>query len=364
MSCSNSGHYAAPHKAEILNWISGGTNYQVVQSTGTWTLQPYEISPPGLVALKVQRGTGNNDWLWVEYRQPIGIYESQWAPSGAVIHYEDSTTYAHTQILDFTPGDGSLYNGALMPGNTWTDPYSNVSITVQSADPNGMTVSVNYAPISCTGTSPTVSASPLNPSIYPGNTASYSVTVTDNDSSGCAASTYTLNSDQPASWPTSFSPGSVTLNPGQSGTVTMYKTGPQGTPPGTYAVNANASNSHYSGSGTANVTVMNVPSLAASLSVSGTAFTRPGTVSMTASVTNGGNPVSGAKVTFTVTLPNGSTTTQTATSGSDGTATWNYKLSTRSATGTYSAVAQAAVGTGRKGNTQTATSNTVSFTVQ
>ena len=68
------GHYDAPHKAEQLNWLSN-SNYQVVQTSGTWTLAPLETPSSGLQALKIQRGTGNNAWLWVEYRQPAG-YDS------------------------------------------------------------------------------------------------------------------------------------------------------------------------------------------------------------------------------------------------------------------------------------------------
>jgi hypothetical protein len=61
------GIYPAPQKAEVLNWLDP-TNYQVVQSSGTWSLQPIETNPAGLQALKIQRGTGNNAWLWIEYR--------------------------------------------------------------------------------------------------------------------------------------------------------------------------------------------------------------------------------------------------------------------------------------------------------
>src|SRR5262249_28291569 len=73
MSAGNPGHYDAPHKA-MLNWMDS-SNFQVVQSSGTWTLEPIETSPAGLKALKVQRGTGNDAWLWIEYRQPILNYD-------------------------------------------------------------------------------------------------------------------------------------------------------------------------------------------------------------------------------------------------------------------------------------------------
>ncbi len=365
------GTYAAPHKSEVLNWMASGTSYQDVQSSGTYTLQPLETNPPGLQALKVQRGTGNTaDYLWIEYRQSIGNYDSTIAFmdfTGALIHYEDPTTGKFTHVLDFTPSDiGSWYNTVLAPGQTWTDPYSNISISVLSATSTGLTVSVNYGATPCTSSAPGVTVSPLNPSIYPGQSASYSVSVANNDSSGCSSSTINFGSTEPSGWSTSLSSSSVTLNPGQSASVTLGKGAPSGTPAGTYAVNVNAAKSSLTTSGTANATVMTPPSLAVSVSVSGASFTRPGTVPITASVTNGGAPASGASVTFTVTTPNGSTTTQTATTGSNGAATWNYKLNAKSLAGTYSVSAQAALSSGSKkaASTQAVSSNTATFSVQ
>src|SRR5262249_38504055 len=155
-------------------------NYQVVQSSGTWSIQPLETAPAGLQALKIQRGTGNNAWLWVEYRQPIGNYDSTLMTQpfgGALVHYEDPTTGAYTRLLNFTP-DGSWdtwWYPALVPGKTWTDPYSNLSITVQSATANALTVNVNYGSTPCTHASPTVSLSPPNPSTQAGGAATYTV---------------------------------------------------------------------------------------------------------------------------------------------------------------------------------------------
>jgi M6 family metalloprotease-like protein len=372
MGVSNIGHYAIPHKAELLNWVSPGMNYQVVQNSGTWTLQPLELNPAGLVALKVQRGTGNLAWLWVEYRQNISTYDSIWDPAGALIHYEDSTTGAHTQLLDFTPATSSTYDGALMPGSTWTDPYSNVSISVQSASANSLTVSVTYgsASSSCVSSAPTVTASPLNPSLYAGQTASYAVTVTNNDSTSCGATTFNLASTLPSGWSTSFSSSALALNPGQSASVTMDKGAPSATPAGTYAVNMSAGNSASSATDTANATVVTPPSVSISLSVTGTSFTSPGTVPITATVTNAGSPASGANVTFTVTTPTGSKVVQSAVTGSSGAATWNYKVNSKSALGTYSVVAQASLsGSGGRKNTGSAvpaaaSSNAATFSVQ
>jgi len=364
------GTYPSPQKAEVLGWMTPGTNFEVVQSSGTFTLQPLETNPASLQALKIQRGTGNNAWLWVEYRQPIDNYDSTLSTqpfSGALIHYEDPTTQTgHTYLPNFTPSDTSWNSPALAVGKTWTDPYSNVSISVLSATSSGLTVSVNYGAIPCTASAPSVSISPLNPSIYPGQSASYAVSVTNNDSSGCSSSTINVGSSEPSGWPTTLSSSSLTLNPGQSASVTLGKSAPSGTLAGTYGVNLSAANNSASGIGTANATVMMPPSQTVSVSVSGSSFIPPNTVPITASVTSGGTPASGASVTFTLKFPNGSTTTQTAATGTNGTAMWNYKVNSRSLVGTYSVTAQAVLSSGSKkaSSTQSATSSTVTFTVQ
>ncbi len=152
----------------------------------------------------------------------------------------------------------------------------------------------------------------------------------------------------------------------------MGKGAPSGALAGTYAVDLTAANSRSTVTDMANATVVTPPSLAVSVSISGASFIRPGTVPITVSVMNGGTAVSGASVTFTVTTPTGNTVTQPATTGSNGQATWNYKLNSKSASGTYSVVATAALsssGSGARKNgasTQTSgtSSNTATFSVQ
>ncbi len=365
------GLYPAPQKAEVLKWMSSNTNYQVVQNNGTYTLQPLETSPAGLQVLKVQRGTGNNEWLWIEYRQATGAYDSTLlgpeAFAGALIHYEDANTaLGHTYLPNFTPTDTTGNSPALAVGKTWNDPYSNLSISVLSATSSGLTVSVSYGTVPCTASTPSVSVSPLNPSTYPGQAVSYSVSVTNNDSPGCSPNTINMASSEPSGWSTSLSSTSLTLSPGQSASVTLGKGVPPGTATGTYSVNLNASNATSTGTGTANATVLTPLSLAVSVSVGGTSFTRPGTVPVIAHVTSGGTATAGASVTFTVATPNGSSATQSATTGANGTATWSYKLNQRSLAGTYTVSAQAGLNSGSKkaAGTQTVSSTAVTFAVQ
>jgi M6 family metalloprotease-like protein len=364
--------YSAPHKSEILNWMASGANYQLVQSSGTYTLQPLESYPPGLKSLKVQRGTGNSsEYLWIEYRQPVGNYDSTISFmnfAGALIHYEYSETGKHTNVMDFTASDvGSWYNTVLGPGQSWTDPYSNVSVTVESATPSGLTIGVNYGSNStCSFSTPTLNVAPLNPSIYPGQTAGYSVSVTNNDSPGCAASTINLASSEPSGWSTSLSSSAVTLNPGQSASLSLGKGAPPNTLPGTYAVSLTASDANANITDSANATVVAAPSLSAILSVPGSVFSRPGTVPLTATVSSGGLPVSGANVVFTLFAPSGSSSTQSVSTNSGGSAVWNFKLSQKSQVGAYSVTAKASLSSGsrKSASTQTVSSNKATFSVQ
>jgi uncharacterized protein YfaS (alpha-2-macroglobulin family) len=136
----------------------------------------------------------------------------------------------------------------------------------------------------------------------------------------------------------------------------MTKSVPVGTTVGTYAVNATAAKSTFSGTGNANVTVVEPPSV--TVSVAQSTYAPGSTVSMSATVTSGGNPASGASVTFTLTKPNGSTTTKSVTAGSNGVATGKYKLGPKDPTGTYS-VSAAATYSGL-----TSSSDSASFTVE
>jgi hypothetical protein len=354
------GQYPAQQKAEVLGWMKSGLNYQVVQSSGTWSLQPIEMSPAGLQALKIQRGTGGTGWLWVEYRQPVGNYDTTLMTQpfgGALVHYEDATTGTFTRLLDFSPDYSwnTWWYPALPAGSSWTDPYTNLSISVVSATPGALTLNVTYTAAPCTRANPAVSASPANPSTNAGKTVPYTVTVMNNDSPGCAAGSFSLSSSQPSGWSTNFSTGTLTLNPGQSGTVTMNKGVPAGTAAGTYLVNAGASQGTAAGVGTANCTVMAAP-LTASLSVPKTSYPARSTVTMTAALSGSG--AAGANVTFTLTKPKGGSATKKVRADPAGKASWAYTLGAKDPPGSYSAAAEASAGAA------TAASNTVTFTVQ
>jgi len=461
-------HYAAPHKQQ-LGWF--GSDAQTVTTNGSFSIQPVEAAG-ALHALKIRRGIDDNNWLWVEYRAPIGLYDSTINPlvfAGGLIHYQDPITGERTHVLDFTPETDSWSDPVLVPGKSWSDPYTNVSIAVDSAASDALNLHVAYGPLPCTEASPAVSMSPLNPSAYPGDnvaytisitnndaatcaprsfnlsslvpgwttsfsqdslivaptgtasstmlklvppTASpatyfvdatvttssssidgtanvtvmppcvmnvptvslsssnpsaypgdsvtYAVSVTNNDTAACGSRTFSLTSATPSGWPTVFSANSLILTPGAAGSATLGKTIPVGTAAATYDVNATAAaTSTMAGTGSATATVKVPPSsLTISVSIAGSMFSKGSTVPITAKVVQGTTGVSGVSVQFTLFYPNGSTATRKVTTDSTGQAVWNYRVGQRDPKGSYQVSAQA------KLNGQAASSTPASFSIQ
>ena len=332
----NFGQYNAPHKAKI-GWLMGTD-----QSNGTFSLLPFEVTT-GLRALKVQRGTGNNAWLWLEYRQPIGDYDSaigSQVHGGALVHYHDSTTGTRTHLLDMTPGSsGGFSDPAKHPGTgTFSDPYTNVSFSVDSATSSALGVSVFYGSVPCVEANPTISISPSNPSGQAGSPISYTVTVTNADSSGCDPSEFILSSVVPGGWTTSLAP-SLNLAPGASVPTSMTKTAPAGTSAGTYGVQATAQRGTVVVAGNANATIVVPPTL--SLQVPAAPVPSRSIVTITATVMSGATPANNASVAFSISHPSGSSYSGSSTTGPDGTASWNYRFKRKDPEGQWTGSATA-----------------------
>ena len=298
MGSWNLGFYSAPHAANQLRWLGLGSNYQVVESSGTYTIQNFEGRPAGLKALKVRRGTGNDAWLWIESRQGTGLYSSQLNSSlfnGALIHYQDSSTGSKTHLPDFTPGTASFSDSALPVGQTWTDPYSNVSVTVSGVTPTATTVTVNYSGVTCASAPPTVTASPTSVATEYGSSANFTVAVKNNSSAGCAADTFRLTSTVPNGWSTAFGSETLTVSPGQQAQTTLTVGVPAPYALGTYAVTGVATSmTGASASDTESVTVVepaNTLTVAVSGSGSVTWSTPDKTCTSTCSTDYVGTPV-------------------------------------------------------------------------
>ncbi len=186
----NEGQYNAFHKAEILGWL-GSSDFQEVTSSGTFTLAPFEQSS-GLRALRILRNPLTSSWLWVEYRQPSGVYDGDFLPllsgtnvyQGALVHYEDQySADGHSYLLDFNPVAIPNYfpSSDMTSGETWSDPYSPLTLTVNNLTSSGLNFTANYDQTCATLTS--------SANVFPSTASSGTITVTAPASCSWQAST-------------------------------------------------------------------------------------------------------------------------------------------------------------------------------
>jgi len=184
------GQYSSEHKS-ILNWLLPG-DYQEVSSSGAFSLAPYE-SLSGLRALRVARDPASNSWLWVEYRQPVGDIDRSLAflPGGsnvfdgAVIHYENPNLDAlHMYLLDFNPlsPGSSFFEAALGAGQTWQDPFSLLSLTVNQPVAGRLNVTV--------GRNPSCATFRLSAPAFPATGGTGTIAVTSGPTCSWTAATY------------------------------------------------------------------------------------------------------------------------------------------------------------------------------
>src|SRR5262249_36756298 len=84
--------------------------------------------------------------------------------------------------------------------------------------------------------------------------------------------------------------------------------------------------------------------VAVTISTDQLSYTRNQSVPIKATMRSGGSPFAKPNVTFTITKPNGAVAMGTATTGTDGTATYNLRLRRDDPVGTYQAGAVATKG--------------------
>jgi len=139
-------HYNALQK-EFLGWLDA-SSIQAVSASGTYTFGPLESSTSALTAIKIQRGGGSglNDYLSVQYRQPIGFDSLDSTGSdvynGASVHLGSNWT----TLLDMTPTDTSVSDSrhfTLPVDSSFTDPATGSTITVISKTATALTVNVS-----------------------------------------------------------------------------------------------------------------------------------------------------------------------------------------------------------------------------
>ncbi len=148
--------FSGQHHVQELGWIPASGN-QDVTTSGAFTIFPTETNS-GLRTLHVLRDPVSSSWIWVEFHQSLGIYTPlslTVAPynvpnnvlSGAQLHYQNGFgDQLHTLLMDMTATatPNNFFNSNLVPGASWSDPFSLLTITTGTQTSNSLGVSVSY----------------------------------------------------------------------------------------------------------------------------------------------------------------------------------------------------------------------------
>jgi hypothetical protein len=368
------GNYRAaqfnPLEKEQLGWLNDGTSPPILtaSTSGRDVIEPYTATTVGAKAIMIPRGTnsaGQKLWYYVEYRQPLGVDSVLGTTGnltkGVIVRTAVEGDPTSSRQIDMTPGSSTssyteLADGALAVGQSYTDATAKVTLTLAWTASSGAAVDVllGSAPApapTCTRAAPVVTLGAATTAVAAGSSKSYTVTVSNKDSSACAATSFSLARSVPTGWTGVLAVTSLSLSPGASASTTLNVTSPTTATAGSYGIGVGTSSAVGSmhtanASGTYSVaTTSNSTAITETVGTDKTSYLRGQTVYMSARVLRSGVAVSGASVKFTVTLPGGTSTVLSATSGSDGYARGTYKLGKgKGAIGSYKLRADATSG--------------------
>jgi hypothetical protein len=343
------GHLNAFQK-ERLGWLNYGGSpvAQTVTTSDDYWIDNYELIGGNTKALKIWN-PNTSSFYYIESRAKVGFDGS--VAGGVTLHRGQPTTGSTNYQVDMAPTT-TTWDSTLDPMQIFKDDALGLTVQTLSSNVDGAMVRIvlgGSAP-ACTKAAPAVS-------MALSSAMKYTVTVTNRNSSSCAAATFNATAAVPSGWSAAFSSASLPIASGASASTALTLTAPTGTV-GTFTVGANAvaAGGGAMGSATTSVTLAATPppatsSLAVTTSATLATQTRAAnTATIRTRVMAGDVAVPGAAVTVVVTTPQGRSFTWTATTAADGNATVNYAIK-KNHPGTY----QVAVTASANGKTGSAT---------
>ncbi len=248
------GYHFNAFQKDRLGWLNYGSSPAVttVTSSGTYTIEPLETLGTASKALKIARGT-TGSYFYLELRKGLGfdagLAGNANVPNGIVVHSATLSDGNSSDLLDMTAATLSWTDPALPAGQSFTDPVSGVSFTVNSVSATSASVSVVVGgtpppPASCTHVAPSVSLVPAQTAgVKAGTAVAFTLSLTNKDVSPCTSSSFGLSAAVPSGWTSAFSTSSLTLAPGGSGSATLTVTSATTAANGSYTITATAKNS-------------------------------------------------------------------------------------------------------------------------
>lgn len=230
------GHFN-PFNKERLGWLKA-SEVLSVDSSGRFDLLPYaDLAGSGVRVLKVAKPDDPNNWYYVGFHQPVG-FETQLldgssvnvanVTNGVVVHRAGSSLYS--DLLDMTPGTGGSVSDWLDPaleqGRSFSDSGAGLTLTTTWVDAQKAQVDVQFSgSASCVQNAPSVQVgAPVTQWGSAGQTLTYQVQLTNNDSGACSGRSFNLQASQPSGWNSQFASASLSLAPGQTGSSNLAVT--------------------------------------------------------------------------------------------------------------------------------------------
>jgi hypothetical protein len=348
---SGRGHFHSYQK-EKIGWLNydGASQVATVSQNGNYFINPYQAATgPGVKALKILKSidaNGGKTWYYIELRRAYGFESGVGINSnimnGVMINLNQESNSKENYMLDMTPETTTRTDPALTVNRTYTDTGSGISITPLSVGDSGAVINVSFngapEPV-CVLASPAVSVSPaVTQWVGAGGSVSYSVTVTNNNSSSCTANSFNLQTVLPAGWSIAAPSPTLVVAPGATVATNLQVVSPVSENNGFFTAVIGAANStSETYSATVNRELAVYSSLGVGVTPSQTAYTMGQTAVISAYVSANGSPMPGANVTFKMIRPNGKNVTAYAVTGANGVAVYSYRFNKKQdPLGTYS----------------------------
>ena len=230
------GHYN-PFNKQRLGWLKASEVLEVGNS-GRFDLLPYaNLSANGVRVLKVPKANDPGNWYYIDFHQPFG-FEAQLLDGSKVdvanvtngVTIRQAGTRSYSQLLDMTPSSAvasyDRLDPALEQGNSFSDASAGVTLTTSWVDEQKAQVDVQLSgSATCVQNAPAVQiGAPVTQWGSAGQTLSYQVQLTNNDSGACSGRSFNLQTSQPSGWSSQFASASLSLAPGQTSSTNLAVT--------------------------------------------------------------------------------------------------------------------------------------------
>jgi len=356
---SSSYHFNAFQK-ERLGWLNYGASPPITSAitNGSYPIYPIETLGNNPKAVKILKSTntstGKSAYYYAECRQPIGfdagLSSNANVLNGLVIHTGDEASGNSSYLLDMTPGTTSWNDPALVTGLSFTDPASGVTMTSEVPCSNTLNgnIGVTIGAIACVRANPDLTISPTaNQSITAGGSAAYTLSVKNNDNSGCATGNFNLTAAPPSGWGVALGITSLAIAPGATASTTMTVTAPTSAADGIYQTLAKVIHGAaptYTDTVTAGAVIYTITSMSVSVATDKATYSHNQNVTISTTVNVNGSPAANMPVNLTITKPTGATSNVSVTTAANGVATYKFRLNRKDPVGTWQAQANSSTG--------------------